>query len=317
MKPSLFIGCSAENLEIAYALQECLERDAEVTVWDQGVFAPSMYTLDQLTSILDDTDFGAFIFAPDDIVQLRDFEYQAVRDNVLFELGLSVGALGRERSFVLLPSGMKDFRLPSDLLGMTPALYEGDRRDRNLIAALGPAANKLRKAMVRFGQRNEALQDSTPSQIESTQDAASLPDLPPDVDQQNTPTLTSTDLENLEQIIRSERARAHLWEYRYLNYFLVPATHRVLDWFYNLPQGITAALYHAYWYSLIPQAGEREAILNALEAHFLIDMQTTLLSISPKGREYVEWRGVISPQETSPVPNVTATYATQSAEEAD
>jgi CRP/FNR family transcriptional regulator, cyclic AMP receptor protein len=40
------------------------------------------------------------------------------RDNVIFELGLFMGALSRERTLVLVPKGM-DFKVPSDLLGMT------------------------------------------------------------------------------------------------------------------------------------------------------------------------------------------------------
>ena len=40
------------------------------------------------------------------------------RDNVIFELGLLMGALGRERVFILKPRNV-DIRIPSDLLGVT------------------------------------------------------------------------------------------------------------------------------------------------------------------------------------------------------
>src|SRR5262245_43124174 len=70
MRPRLFIGSSTESLKIAYAAQENLERAAEVTVWNQGVFELSNYTLDSLVKALEATDFGLFVFAPDDVVKM-------------------------------------------------------------------------------------------------------------------------------------------------------------------------------------------------------------------------------------------------------
>src|SRR5450759_5252398 len=112
MKPSLFIGSSVEGVRIAYAAQQNLRVGAEVTVWDQGVFQLSKTSLESLLAILDATDFGMFVFSPDDIVTIRGEESRAVRDNVLFELGLFVGRLGRERSFILIPENATDLRFP-------------------------------------------------------------------------------------------------------------------------------------------------------------------------------------------------------------
>ena len=74
--------------------------------------------LDSLTNGLKDFDFGVFIFAPDDILKLRDQTHAAVRDNVLFEFGLFMGKLGKERVFFVLPQEHGNLRLPSDLLGI-------------------------------------------------------------------------------------------------------------------------------------------------------------------------------------------------------
>jgi hypothetical protein len=152
MKPSLFIASSAESVNVAFALQENLDSVAEVTVWNQGVFNLSKFALESLIDILEVSDFGLFVFAPDDVVSMRGTDKQAVRDNVLFELGLFIGRLGRERNFVVLPKSTEgNFRLPSDLLGLMPALYESNRQDGNLHATLGPASSKIMKSVAKLG----------------------------------------------------------------------------------------------------------------------------------------------------------------------
>lgn len=94
MKPRLFVASSSEQLDLAHAAQENLDRDAEVTVWDQGIFEPSRNTMASLLDQLDSSDFGLFIFAPDDVTAMRDRTHSTVRDNVIFELGLFAGRLG-------------------------------------------------------------------------------------------------------------------------------------------------------------------------------------------------------------------------------
>jgi hypothetical protein len=141
--PYLFVGSSTEGLQIAYAIQENLEDDAEVLVWTQDVFRPSEYILESLLHQLDRADVGIFVFSPDDTVRIRGAEYEAARDNVVFELGLFVGRLGRDRSYLVSPR-TENLRLPSDLLGIAVLKYDPERRDRNLSAALGPATARIR-----------------------------------------------------------------------------------------------------------------------------------------------------------------------------
>lgn len=142
--PRLFVGSSVESLDVAYAVQENLEFDAETTVWSQASFQPSQSTLRDLIGTLDRFDFAAFVFASDDIVHIRGRAQPAVRDNVIFELGLFLGALGPNRCFIIMPRGAERPSLPTDLLGIDPLSYASWRSDQNLVGALGSACNKIR-----------------------------------------------------------------------------------------------------------------------------------------------------------------------------
>lgn len=145
MKPKMFIGSSVESLPIAYAAQQNLRYCAEVTVWDQGVFELSASTLDSLIKTLEKSDFAMFVFSPDDLAQIRGEQSSIVRDNVLLELGLFVGRLGKSRCFILAPDNPTALRIPTDLIGMTPARYETNRSDNSYQAATGPACNQIRQ----------------------------------------------------------------------------------------------------------------------------------------------------------------------------
>jgi predicted nucleotide-binding protein len=105
MKPRLFIGSSTEALKTAYAVQESLEHDVLCTVWTQGIFQLSGNALDNLIDAVHCHDFAIFVFQPDDISQVRDVMVRTVRDNVLFELGMFIGVLGKDRVFFLVPKG--------------------------------------------------------------------------------------------------------------------------------------------------------------------------------------------------------------------
>ncbi|WP_454278790.1 TIR domain-containing protein [Sphingomonas sp. Marseille-Q8236] len=153
MKPRVFIGSSVEQVDLAYAVQESLEYDVEATVWTQGVFQPSRTTMAALVDQLDVNDFAIFVLAPDDLTLMRKETVSSVRDNVIFELGLFSGRYGHERCFIVTPRNSDDLHLPTDLLGITPAEYDADRQDKNLVAALGAACNRIRKSIRQLGPR--------------------------------------------------------------------------------------------------------------------------------------------------------------------
>jgi hypothetical protein len=148
-KPSMFIGSSVEGKRIAETIQVALEYEVHTTVWHQGVFGLSGGTLETLVSALDEYDFATLVLTPDDLLEKRNASGRCPRDNVLFELGLFMGALGRSRTFIV-HSRTTPPMLPTDLAGITPATYE-DRP--NLEAALGPACTKIKRAIEANGNR--------------------------------------------------------------------------------------------------------------------------------------------------------------------
>ncbi|HDY7983757.1 TIR domain-containing protein [Vibrio vulnificus] len=157
-KPKLFIGSSVEGLEVAYAIQSELEHDSEPTVWSQGVFNLTQSTLSDLLSALDSFDAAIFVMSPDDVVKMRGQEQTVTRDNVLFELGMFIGRLGPEKTFMVKPRNSQDFHVPTDLLGLTPGVYDNERSDGNLQAALGPFCFQVRKQLAQMTVKSEIIE---------------------------------------------------------------------------------------------------------------------------------------------------------------
>lgn len=174
MKPKLFIGSSVEGISIAYACQKNLHRYAEVTVWDQGIFKISSTALDSLLETLERSDFGLFIFSPDDIAIIRGSGNSAVRDNVIFELGLFIGRVGKSRCFFIQPDDCSDLRLPTDLVGIQPGVYEAARSDKNLQAGTATACHEIRDEISRLGPVIRPTNDGRGSESATSTERANI-----------------------------------------------------------------------------------------------------------------------------------------------
>jgi hypothetical protein len=158
-RPVLFIGSSSESLDVAYAAQENLVDCAQAIVWTQGLFALSKSFLESLLDTLDEAQFGLFVFASDDLTRIRGQVMETARDNVIFELGLFIGRLGRERTFIIMPKDDVDLHLPSDLLGINTATFVPPEKQKLLVAALGPACNRARRAIQEASASNREATD--------------------------------------------------------------------------------------------------------------------------------------------------------------
>lgn len=155
-KVKTFIASSVEGLNIGYHIQTNLAHDCDCTVWPQGVFQLSKSPLDSLTDQLERSDFAIFVFSPEDELKMRGNTEKAVRDNVLFEMGLFCGRLGKHRCFIVSPDA-PEMHIPSDLIGVTPATYSSKRDINEMAATLGPACHQIRLAMKKLGRLNQEL----------------------------------------------------------------------------------------------------------------------------------------------------------------
>jgi CRP/FNR family cyclic AMP-dependent transcriptional regulator len=173
-RPLVFIGSSSEGLAEANALMAGLPAypTLEVKVWDMGTFRPSRSTLESLATEAANCDFAILVLGADDIEISRGSKSAVPRDNVIFELGLFMGALGRERTFFVhhktarysLLSRIRDcllgkadragvrIKLPSDLAGIAALTYETGE-SATLATRLAETCRTITSEIVKGGVR--------------------------------------------------------------------------------------------------------------------------------------------------------------------
>lgn len=154
-RPSVFVGSSTEGLPVAEAIQVNLDNVCEVTIWNQGVFCAGEGTLEALIKSLNGFDFAIMVLTPDDLLESRGETQKSPRDNVIYELGLFTGHLGRERTFAVFDRTAK-LKLPSDMSGVTQATYH-PHSTGNLRAALGATCTMLKDVINNLGPKSRSL----------------------------------------------------------------------------------------------------------------------------------------------------------------
>jgi hypothetical protein len=170
-RPFVFVGSSTEGIPIAKALQAGLSECCDITLWSQGIFEPSFGYLESLVKALELADFAVLILTPDDLTDRRGAEANSPRDNVIFELGLFIGRLGRQRCFFVHDKTLP-IKIPSDLLGIAAATF-GKRSDGNVVAALGPVCVSIEARVKELGLRTRMLKFTS----DELQPSNGLPDL--------------------------------------------------------------------------------------------------------------------------------------------
>ena len=126
LKPQIFIGSSGNGLDIAALVKQELEAVGNTYLWSEGdLWEPNESTFDNLLRMTGYFDFGVFVATRDDFTLTSKGEYGIeARDNVILEMTLFVGALGKKKSFLLTEKGLDK---PTDFNGIyMPEFIKGD-----------------------------------------------------------------------------------------------------------------------------------------------------------------------------------------------
>ena len=147
MKQRIFVGSSSEGKRICDAIARQLSNEFEVVPWHIS-FLASHTTIDGLLSTFGSCAYGVFVLSADDAARVREVHVILPRDNVLFEAGMFMGMHGLRRTFLVTPSGIAEFRLLSDIGGVTHLPYDHAATSEDI--AVAPAVHQIRTAIERI-----------------------------------------------------------------------------------------------------------------------------------------------------------------------
>jgi hypothetical protein len=123
-KPKIFIGSSSQGYSIAEKVKVNLGSIADCYLWKEpNIWIPMRSTFENLQRMVSYFDFGVFVATGDDWTKTNDKVVLEPRDNVILELALFLGAMGRDKSFLLVE---EDVKLPSDFNGIFMPRFKRD-----------------------------------------------------------------------------------------------------------------------------------------------------------------------------------------------
>ena len=117
-KPKIFIASSEKNIAIANAFKKQLSQYAHVSTWkDKFRLHNNESYLETLIKLKDEFEYAIFVWAADDELMNNEESIYAPRDNVVFESGLFMGAMGTSKIFIVYDDTIP-IKKPSDFLGI-------------------------------------------------------------------------------------------------------------------------------------------------------------------------------------------------------
>jgi hypothetical protein len=122
VRPKVFVGSSSEARDIVSQLLASIGHCAIAEPWWAApAFTLENTTIEGLLTAIMSYDHAIFLMSGDDLTTSRNATLLTARDNVLFEMGLFIGQLGRERVTVIVQQAKDgpELKIPSDLAGVT------------------------------------------------------------------------------------------------------------------------------------------------------------------------------------------------------
>jgi predicted nucleotide-binding protein len=134
-KTHVFIGSSSSGLPAARALASLLTKTqiVAVTVWPELFRSGGRFTLEVLLDALDEFEFAVLVMTADDEKIVRGIKTDSPRDNVVFELGMFMTRIGRQRALFVCEEAdgrrkaAKQLEIPTDLAGVTALKFRRSR----------------------------------------------------------------------------------------------------------------------------------------------------------------------------------------------
>lgn len=149
---------STKGLTIASSVRaKLLDEKLTVRSWDHtDSFRPGEIILQALKNLLLRSRAALIVMTPDETGTHDGQTVVRPRDNLLFEFGLSVGLLGEERTFVLIPEDEPELelQLPSNVGGFIFIRYKPAELELSLAAA-------ARKIAAALGDRTRRMSPAT------------------------------------------------------------------------------------------------------------------------------------------------------------
>ena len=169
--PEIFIASSTEGNAASNALETELKarvgEGINIRHWTNQFLLSSTY-IESLEIAVKQCDFGIFVLTADDLISFREKENKAPRDNVIFELGLFIGGIGRSRCFIFVEkTDDKAVKTPSDLLGVETQEFTRPA-DGNWKDILNRGCSRVLEQVVAGGKRYR-LPDSVKDYIQFRQ----------------------------------------------------------------------------------------------------------------------------------------------------
>jgi hypothetical protein len=142
----VFVGSSGSSLGVANLIANRLERSTSISVrvWDEGVFTMNRSILDRLVETVNEYDFAVMIWGADDVTSSKGASTASARDNVIFECGLFMGVLGKDRVFIVRDCNA-NMKIPSDFAGIVLGDYDSERVQNDGESGIRDVCDKIKQ----------------------------------------------------------------------------------------------------------------------------------------------------------------------------